>query len=303
MSYKVTRQLGTLYANYTMAKTEVTAPAPIVRFEENMNNFGGVKLHDDDFLSGDNSITGMPFYDGGAGFITKETIDLRDAFADGQVLDDITINIQRAFEIPRVYNLYNISPDAEIYETILITPSAYPSESDPTLTGGVGLTELNPNDWFLAGFRPRIIEDNVETEFRGISFPREVLLAQTRIYSRDPSRAFSGTLYASQSDDETTFPTTYYETFSVQDSVVRGFPDLVYSPQINIYRIVTVGYYQRTAILDPQTVQNQNAKCEFLMSPVHVTITGNMRKGTETEVIRESTNILLDQPVRPDQSR
>ena len=50
-------------------------------------------------------------------------------------------------------------------------------------------------------------------------------------------------------------------------------------------------------------MQNQNAKCEFLMSPVHVTITGNMRKGTETEVIRESTNILLDQPVRPDQSR
>lgn len=303
--YNILKQLGALDVSYVFAKTERTpiATPPAVEFLTNMADFGGVAKHDDDFFGGDNSVPNMPFFDGGAGFITKETIDLRTFFDEGKVLDDIVIDLQRPIEIPRVISMYNIDPSAEIYETILITTDSNPNENSDLVTVTM-LDDLNPNDWFLAGFSPRRVNAGAgNDEFEGISFPHQVIMAQTRIYSHDPSRTYSGTTYESHSDDENLFPTVYYETMGIQDSVVRGYPEMVYTPQINVYRIITLGYYVRTPTIVQPAVDAQAAQARFYFPPVQVSISGTMRKGTETERIMESTNILLAQPARPSSTR
>lgn len=303
--WNIIKQLGALQVSYFFAKTERTpiATPPQLEFLTNMADFGGVAKHDDDFFGGDNSVPGTAFFDGGAGFITKETIDLRTYFEEGKVLDDISIDIQRPIEIPRVLSMYNIDPSAEIYETILITTDSNPNENSDLVTVTM-LDDLQPNDWFLAGFSPRRVNAGAgNDEFEGISFPHQVIMAQTRIYSHDPSRNYSGTTFESHSDNETLYPTVYYETMGIQDSVVRGYPDMIYSPQINIYRVITMGYYLRSATITQQAVDAQESQARFYFPPVQVNITGNMRKGTETERIMESTNILLAQPQRPADSR
>lgn len=302
------KQLGSLQVSYYLDKgmrlaSENIPNPPTVEFLELLADFGGVKKHDDDFYGSDNSIPGTPFFDGGAGFITKDIIDLRTYFEEGKVLDDIVIDLQRPIEIPRVISMYNVDPSAEIYETILITTDSNPDTNSDLVTVAM-LDDLNPNDWFLAGFSPRRVNSGAgNDEFEGISFPEQVIMAQTRIYSHDPSRNYSGSTYVSHSDDETLYPTVYYETMGIQDSVIRGYPDMVYSPQLTIYRIITTGYYVRSATIKDEAVAAMDSVTRLYFPPVQVSISGNMRSGTETERIMEATNILLTQPNRPSVDR
>ncbi len=306
--YNVIKQLGPIEVKYNMEKnqravSENILNPPTVEFEERLWEFGGVKKHDDNFLIGDSSIPGQPFYNGGGSFMTKTVIDLRTFFDEGKVLDDIKIDLQRPIEIPRIYSMYNVDPSAEIYETILITTDANPNDNSDLVQAAPPYERFyQPVDWFLAGFSPRRAGPSFG-DFEGIAFPKQVVMAQTRIYAHDPSRNYQGTTYLSHSDDETNYPTIYYETLAIQDSVVRGYPDMVYSPQLTIYRIITTGYYLRTPTITDLAITAMESKAELYFPPVQVSISGNMRSGTETERIMEATNILLAQPDRPDTDR
>ena len=105
MDYNVTRQLGAIIMNQTSAPTEVIASTISADFYTNPNNFLGVKKHDDDFVQlvgGSNNMDSTS-----TTCVTVEKIDLRSVWSEGMVLDDLMFNIQRAYDLPRVLNLYN----------------------------------------------------------------------------------------------------------------------------------------------------------------------------------------------------
>lgn len=282
MSYTITKQLGTVVLNQQLAPTEMVATTYSADFYTNPNNFLGIKKHDDDFidLGGLNNMSVDT-----TTFATVEKIDLRPLWSDGMVIDDLEIDVQRAWELPRVLNLYNYDPTADIWETLLIT-------TDNNIEN-----IINANRMHYGGFQD--CDDN-----GGLGFLSEVLYAETRIYGADPSRKFTGTNFASYSLDEALAQTYLNGTLAYEDSLVRGYPKLISAPSLYIYRIVTSFYSMRSpAALSLVAINNFNTRLQCHFSPIAVRVRGNTRKGTETERIREATDTLLSQPARPEPTR
>jgi hypothetical protein len=287
MDYTVTRQLGAILLNQSALPGEPIASTAEASFYTNPNNFLGVKKHDDDFVE---LVGGSDNMDStSTTCVTVEKIDLRSIWGEGMVLDDIMFNIQRAYDLPRVLNLYNYDPTADIWETLLIT-------TDQRIGTGVGgITD--PRNMHYGGFQDCDDEG-------GLGFLNEVLYASTRIYGADPSRKFTGDNFASYSDDETLAQTYLNGTLAYEDSVVRGYAKLISAPAIYVYRIVTSWYsYRSPASLSQIAIDNFTTQLQMVLPPIAVTVEGNMRKGSETERIKYATDTLLQQPARPAPSR
>ena len=257
MDYQVTKQFGTIEYDMDLALAELT-PAPTAltaTFADTDSDNFGVPKHDDEFLTGGGSL-GYPnnIYNAGQSFVTKEVIDLRPLYSDGMVIDDVRINLQRAFNHPRIIQMYNIDPSADLWETILITTDSYPLEDNLD------------NIWKLhqSGFRP-----SINTGQTGLGKAHDVVFAQTRVMSHDQSRAYTGTNYANYGGS-----TVHYTDFALADEVVRGYPDLISAPQLIIYRFVTSWYYARSPTTLSQTgaIDVQTAKANFFLPPFQITL-------------------------------
>ena len=248
-----------------------------------------IKRHDDDLLPGDGTgAMPAPLYDVATGFGTYEKIDLRPLFKRGMVLDDIMFDIQRPNELPRILNMYNIDPSANLWETVLITS---------------------------AHFEPSMIKDALQTHFAGfagvdktagngnsqyIAQAHDVLYAQTRIYKHDQSR-----VYADSSNTPIYAQNRIYTDFVVVDAEERGYPDLLYTPELTVIRFFYVGYANRSpAVLSQVNAINiETAYASLRIPPLQLTMKGKARAGTESEIIMESVNTLAERPTRPSGSR
>jgi hypothetical protein len=287
MDYTVTRQLGAIQMNQTSAPGENIASTISAEFYTNPNNFLGVKKHDDDFVALPGGTDNMDSTS--TTCVTVEKIDLRSVWSEGMVLDDLMFNIQRAYDLPRVLNLYNYDPTADIWETLLIT-------TDQRIGDGVGgITD--PRNMHYGGFQDC-------DDAGGLGFLNEVLYASTRIYGADPSRKFTGTNFASYSADENLAQTYLNGTLAYEDNVVRGYPKLISAPAVYVYRIVTSWYsYRSPASLSQIAIDNFTTQLEMILPPIAVSIEANLRAGTESERIKYATDTLLQQPNRPEPTR
>ena len=293
MDYRVTKQFGSIKYQMDMALTELIASSLSASFIEDLNAVYGVAKHDDEFLPGDGlGSYSAPFYNSGQSFGTVEKLDMRKLYSDGQILTDLRINLQRTFDSPIVEQMYNIDPSAEIFESVIITTDPYPvGEADDA---------LNLFQWHQAGFRPLQYASN---EYLGMGVPESLVFQQTRVYKHDQSRAYTGAQYESHGSPSDPGTVLYTDLLKVED-VLRGYPDLISAPTLYIYRVWTVWYYQRSAtFLKQTTIDHQNARANFWLPPMQITISGTVRKGTDAERIMKATDSLLNQPVRPDASR
>ena len=248
-----------------------------------------IKRHDDDLLPGD-STGGMPapLYDVATGFGTYEKIDLRPLFKDGMVVDNVTFDIQRPNEIPRILNMYNIDPTANLWETVLVTTAHFDEDmiNDALQTHFAGFAGIDKS----AG--------NGNSEY--LSQAHDILYANTRIYKHDQGRVYS---------DEST-PSIYaqnriYTDLVVVDASERGYPNLVYTPELTVIRFFYVGYANRSpAVLSQVNAINvETAYTSLRIPPLQFTMSGIARPGTESEKIMLSVNTLANQPERPEGSR
>tara|TARA_R100000353_G_C6502264_1_gene194472 strand:- start:299 stop:1150 length:852 start_codon:yes stop_codon:yes gene_type:complete len=282
MSYTITKQLGSIQLTQAMLAGEMLASTAEAEYYTTPTNFLGVKKHDDDFMNlGGTDNMSLDKYS----FATVEKIDLRPLWSDGMVIDEIQIDLQRCWELPRVLNLWNYDPTADIWETVIIT-------TDNNIE-----SVINANRFHVGGF-----QDVNDTG--GLGFLSEIVYAETRIYGADPSRKYSGNNFASYSTDEANFSTYLNGTLAYEDSLVRGYPKLISAPSLYVYRVVTSFYAARSPTsLEMGCINAQQSRLQCIFSPIAVTVRGQTRKGTETERIREATDTLLQQPARPEPSR
>ena len=186
MNYQITKQLGCVRLNQKLLPTELIASTSTAEFYTNPANFLGVKKHDDEFLD----LGGTDNMDATkTTFVTVDKIDLRPLWSDGMVIDDLEFNIQRAWELPRVTNLYNYDPTADIWETIIITND-----------NNIDALATPISRMHYGGFQD--CDDR-----GGLGFLNEILYAETKIYGADPSRKFTGPNFASYSNDEAQYAT------------------------------------------------------------------------------------------------
>jgi hypothetical protein len=248
-----------------------------------------IKRHDDDLLPGDGT-GGMPapLYDVATGFGTYEKIDLRPLFKEGKVIDDISFDLQRPNELPRILNMYNIDPSANLWETVLVTTSNFTEDmvNDALQTHFAGFAGIDKS----AG--------NGNSEY--IAQMHDVIYAQTRIYKHDQSRVYS----------DASTPSIYaqnriYTDFVVVDAEERGYPNLIYCPELTVIRFFYVGYANRSPSVLSQVnaINVETAYASLRIPPLQITLNGKTRKGTESEIIMTSVNTLAEQPSRPEGSR
>ena len=290
----MTKQFGSIDYQMDMAATELLASTLSATYIEALNSVYGVAKHDDSFLPGD-GVGGYsaPFYNAGQSFGTVEEIDLRKMFSDGMILEDIRLNLQRTFDKPIVNQMWNIDPSAEIFESVIVTTDPYPvAEADD---------ELNLFQWHQSGFRPLQYATN---NYLGMGVPESLVFQQTRIYKHDQSRAYSGDTYANYTTPPTGPATILYSDLVTTDETIRGYPDFLSAPTLYIYRIFSVWYYARSPTMLSQTaIDQQTARMYMWISPMQITLSGEMRKGTDSERIMKATDSLLRQPTRPAASR
>lgn len=282
MTYTITKQLGSIQLVQELAPGAFIATTAEADYVTNPFNFLSVKKHDDDFmdLGGVNNMS----LDKNS-FVTVEKIDLRPLWSDGKVIDDLRIDLQRCWELPRILNLYNYDPSADIWETVIIT-------TDNNIE-----SILNANRFHVGGFQ------DVDGE-GGLGFLSEVIYAETRIYGADPARQYSGSNFASYSNDEINHPTYLNGTLAYEDSLIRGYPKLISAPSLYIYRVVTSFYANRSlSSMNNNAILEQTSRLQCVFSPIAVNVAGTVRNGTETERIREATDTLLQQPARPQPTR
>ena len=300
MKYSVTKQFGTLRYQADLALAELQATSVSVDMITSLNQTYGIAKHDDDFLPGDGLLSmPAPLYNGGISWGSVEEIDLRSMYNDGMVLDDIRINLQRTMQLPVVEEMYNVDPGAVIYESIIITTDPYPLNPVPpgTIQGQYDLFQ-----WHQAGFRPMKYRTNGNLT-RGMGTPESLIFQQTRKYKHDPSRGLTGDQY--QSYSEPAGPATIlYTDLLMSDDVIRGYPDFISASTLYVYRIFSSFYnFRSPTLLKEETVNLQTSRTKLVFPPLQITVSGNARKGTESERIMKATDSLLQQPNRPEPTR
>ena len=302
MKYSVTKQFGTLRYETNLAKTETLSNDVTVAMITGLDQTFGVAKHDDDFLPGDGALSmPAPLYNGGASWGSVEEIDLRSMYNDGMVLDDIRINLQRTLNLPVVEEMWNVDPSAEIYESIIITTDPYPL--NPIFANNSSISdEYQLFEFHQAGFRPMRYR-NPGNYYKGMGTPESIVFVQTRTYKHDPARGLTGDAYANYTDPGGP-PTVLYTDLLLHDDVVRGYPDFISAPTLYVYRIFTSFYNLRSpALLEMNTVNLQTSRTKVVFPPLQLTLSGTVRKGTESERIMKATDSLLNQPNHPVDSR
>lgn len=297
----MTKQFGTLRYQADLALTEQIASTVNVEMITALTQTYGVAKHDDEFLPGDGLLSmPAPLYNGGISWGSVEEIDLRSMYNDGMILDDIRINLQRTMQLPIVEEMYNVDPGAVIYESIIITTDPYPLNKVPE--GGSIQGEYDLQQFHQAGFRPMRYKTNGNLT-KGMGTPESLIFQQTRKYKHDPSRGLTGDAYTSYSEPGGP-PTIFYTDLLMSDDVIRGYPDFISASTLYVYRIFSSYYnFRSPALLAENTVNLQTSRTKLVFPPLQITVSGNTRKGTESERIMKATDSLLQQPARPADSR
>ncbi len=252
--------------------------------------YGTIK-HDDEFYlraSGANVSAGT--------FVTYDQHDLRDLLTEGECLSNALINVQRMKETPHVIQCYNVPPNQNIYEAIVVTNSKL-NFQDGELDG------TNLFALFRAGFTaltPGFGGNNLNK----LDSQREILYAERRVYAQDTSQQFSAPNSMGQMGgaDVSPVPTRWLNNWLLMDRTVSGEADLIIGPELNIYRFVWVASYlragQNVSTSTPSGVVanefiERDSQTLIIMPALAVNVIGEKRSLTATEKAIEYSNVFL----------
>lgn len=279
-------QLGSITYSSGVIAPNILSPAPTasVQFNDTVgNNYMYVKRHNDVFaLHTSGNILGSDGYS----FATFQTIDLRDLIRDQAGLDDVTINVQRQYELPFPAFAFNVAP-GNIEECLVMILGDLNMERNITSVASI----------FNAGF------GNVRGTSGGNPF--EVLYREIRQYVQDPSQNFISPdqigSYAGPVGDATQAPTRFTANLRLQSRTIGGYPDLVVGPAITVIRAWRVFCADRTiqSISGGGLTDNPADEMVYLQSRLDLqipalqfNIVGTQRDLTDTEIATYYSNIL-----------
>ena len=290
----IQRQFGSVtFSSGAILPNQSLGLTPSLVFNETLSNYMGVTRHDDRFYlvnpggAPDNLLNGVHF-------ATFDQVDLRDLIRDNQGMDDVTINVQRMYEVPYPNVTYNMAP-GNIEETLVVILGDLDMDTDV----GYNISEI-----VKAGFAP--VTDGVNPVFE-TGLPFRVLYREVRQYIQDPSQNFvSPDQIGSQAGtgvgaDPTQAPTRFVGNYRLASRTIGGYPDLVVGPAVTIIRAWSVYPANRSvqainggnpgdAAADEYTyLQSQ---VEVQVPPLQVNIVGTQRDLTDTEIATYYTNIL-----------
>lgn len=286
-------QFGSISYSSGLLLPGQTSPAPTatVAFNETGSAYMGVKRHNDRFYE---PVAGQFLDPAGIHFATYQYIDLRDLMEEKSCMDDITINVQRLYEVPYPNITFNMAP-GNIEETFLVMLGDFDLD-DP-----VGFSiQAAPR----AGFQ--LLKDKTGTDSQG-GLPFEVLYREVRQYVQDPSQNFlSPDQIGSQANnpggDPTQAPTRFVGNFRMSSRTIGGYPDLLVGPGITVIRAWSIYPADRGIQSIAGTHPDDEPAHEFtyLSSRVDVqipalqfNIVGTQRKLTATETATYYSNILI----------
>lgn len=279
----------------------VSATPSFLAFNENLNGWMGAKAHNDVFAL-DN--LGANAVQNGVHFVSSDYMDLRDLLERQECLDDITINIQRQQELPYAALCWNINPITAIYETLIIT------QKDVPLDAILGSNEeVQIDDLHSIGFNPMgILDTGTGQRTYSDVTSRALLYVETRKYGIDGSQQWYSPGQMGQMNGPTGNPalseTRWTSDFAMLQRTVRGNPDLIVGPGIQVIRVWSMFPANREnqgTSLSPGTGDAVATEFEFNTSrlsvdipALQVNIIGNQRELTATEQAVWYSNILLD---------
>lgn len=258
-----------------------------VTFNEATGNYQGVKRHNDVFYE---HTAGNPLDAIGQHFATYQYVDLRDLMEEKACMDDVTINIQRLYELPYPSNSYNVGPGM-IEETLMIV---------------LGDLRMDDVGSFVVQKAPRAGFIPMKVDGDG-GLPFEVLYREVRQYSVDQSEIFSSPdqigSFAGAVGDPTQAPTRWVGNFKMLSRTIGGYPDLLVGPGITIVRAWNVWPAARTL----QSINGTNpgdapadeftfleSRLELNIPALQYNIVGTQRPLTATETATYYSNILLN---------
>lgn len=292
-------QFGSLiYDSGVIPPLSIGPNAATVIFNEVPTVYMAVERHNDKLYvanplgpnpeSGDNFVS-----TDGLSFATFDYIDLRDLMEEKAGIDDVTINLQRLYEVPFPNLTYNMSPgNIEECVTILL------GKHDLSTFEG-----QNPKFWSKAGFQG--LGDTPGTGGTWGGLPFEVLYRELRQYVQDPSQNFlSPDQMGSQSDpsgNPAEAPTRFVGNYRMQSRTIGGYPDLIVGPGITIIRSWTmypanrdaqtfIGTNPGDAPADEYTYLNSRVQC--YVPAMQINIVGTQRPLTATETATYYSNIV-----------
>lgn len=281
-------QFGSITYSSGAIDAGLAAPvAPAVLFNELSTGYMAVKRHNDVFYE---DTAGNPLDPSGQHFATYQYVDLRDLMEEKAAMDDVTINIQRLYELPYPNTSYNVGPGV-IEETLLI------------VLGDLRLDEVGSFDPRVA---PRAGFSPLKTGGDG-GLPFEILYREVRQYSVDQSEIFSSPdqigSWAGAAGDPTQAPTRFVGNYKLLSRTIGGYPDLIVGPGITIVRVFNVWNAARTI----QSIHGTNpndapadeftyleSRVELQIPALQYNIVGTQRPLTATETATYYSNILLN---------
>lgn len=283
-------QFGSISYNSGLMDAGVGLPTgATATFNETFTNYQGVTRHNDVFYL-DNTGNNV---NNQIHFMTYQYIDLRDLIEEKSCMDDVTINIQRLYELPYPNMTFNLAP-GNIEETLLVLLGDFNLEQN----GGFVIQNAP-----LAGFQ--VLKDATGTDSQG-GLPFEVLYREVRQYVQDPSQNFTSPdqigSQAGGPGDPTQAPTRFVGNFRLQSRTIGGYPDLVVGPGLTVIRAWSVYPANRTvqaiAGLNPSDAPADeytylSSQVQLQIPALQFNIVGTQRKMTDTEIATYYSNILI----------
>ena len=281
-------QFGSITYSSGIMDAGVALPvSPSVSFNETTGNYQGVKRHNDVFYE---HTVGNPLDPIGQHFATYQYVDLRDLMEEKAAMDDVTINIQRLYELPYPNNSYNVAPGM-VEETLMI---------------GLGDLRLDEVGSFVVQKAPRAGFVPLKVDGDG-GLPFEVLYREVRQYSVDQSEVFTSPdqigSFAGAAGDPAQAPTRWVGNYKLLSRTIGGYPDLLVGPGITIVRAFNVWNAARTI----QSINGTNpndapadeftfleSRVELQIPALQYNIVGTQRPLTATETATYYSNILLN---------
>lgn len=285
-------QFGSISYSSGLLDPGISSPAgsATVSFNETSSAYMGVKRHNDRFYK---HLGGSILDPAGVHFATYQYIDLRDLIEEKSCMDDITINVQRLYEVPYPNVTFNMAP-GNIEETLLVLLGDYDLETE----GGFA-----PASAPRAGF---IQLKDVGGDSSQGGLPFEVLYREVRQYVQDPSQNFVSPdqigSQAGATGDPTQAPTRFVGNFRLASRTIGGYPDLLVGPGITVIRAWSIypasRSIQAVAGTNPSDEQAHeftylSARLDVQIPALQFNIVGTQRKLTATETATYYSNILI----------
>lgn len=235
----------------------------------------------------------------GGSYITYDQHDLRDFLKEGKAMKNAMINIQRMKETPLVVECFNVPPNRNIYETIIVTNS--------TLNFNEGELGTNFFQLFKAGFGTAF---NSDTNRGQLDDQREILYCERRVYGQDRGQEFSspnemGSMFGAPAVAGQ--PTRWLNNWLLLDRTVTGQADMVIGPNLQVIRFIEVECYSRinqtvSTSVPPEAAReylDQQFSVNIVLPAFTVNIVGEVMDLTATEKATEYTNVFLSNQNQP----